>query len=158
MSYFQVIIKSISSGESAKQILVDASEKELIYKVIKPYKKGRNLFIDSTVIDSNDIKMIRIICTRQQNTVVRGNLNNEDLKRIAKLNRESDSMVIISSGAGYNPEDIFDAGEDVTTNFIKGPPGYGKSGPIQKFINNSWITAIGTGLIIAAVIAWRNWN
>jgi len=63
----------------------------------------------------------------------------------------------MSPGGGY-VEDIFEAGEDVTEKYLKGPPGYGKSGPLQEFIYNPWAMAVGTGLIVAAVVAWRNWD
>lgn len=158
MSYYQVILKLRGSGATPQQIMVDASERELLSKIVKPFKKGNNLFHDSTVFDSNNIEMIKIIRTDERNEVVRDKIYNASVKRIDKLNRQSDSLVIISPGDGYDPEDILEAGDDVTEKYIVGPPGYGRSGALQEFIYNPWVMAVGTGLIIAAVVAWRNWN
>jgi hypothetical protein len=158
MSYYQVILKFKNSESSFKHILVDASENELLSRIVKPYRKGSNLFHNSTVIDCNDIEKIIIILTRNKDEQERKKINDESLKRIDRMNRESDSLVIMSPGVGYDPEDILEAGEEVTEKYIKGPPGYSKTGALQEFIYNPWIMAIGTGLIIAAIVAWMKWN
>ena len=158
MSYYQVILKLKNSGASSQHVLVDAVEGELLSRIVKPYRKGSNIFHDSTVIDCGDIEKIMIVRTENKNELEREKLNNASLNRIDEMNRESDSFVIISPGGGYDPEDILEAGTDVTETYIKGPPGYSKAGALQEFIYNPWVITIGTGLIIAAIVSWIEWN
>ena len=158
MSYYQVILKLKNPESSFQHILVDASEEELLFKIVKPYRNGCNIFHDSTVIDCGDIEKINIVCTEDKNEKARDKLNDESFKRMDEITRNYDSLVIIGPGAGYDPEDIVEAGKDVTENYIKGPPGYGKAGVLQEFIYNPWVMTIGTGLIIAAIVAWMKWD
>lgn len=66
--------------------------------------------------------------------------------------------MIISPGYGYEPEDIAEAGMDVTLQYIAGAPGHAVSGGISGLLNNQWVVAIGTGLIVAALVWWFKWN
>lgn len=67
--------------------------------------------------------------------------------------------MFLGSGRGHNLEDISEAGEDVTSTFISGPPGHGnKWTVVAAALNHPWVSAVGTGLIVAALIWWLGWN
>lgn len=85
--YYQVILKLRSSGPTQQQVLTDASEGDLLAKIVTPYKKGNNIFHESTVFDSNDIEMIKIIRTSETDEVIRDELLNESIRRNNELNR-----------------------------------------------------------------------
>ncbi len=59
----------------------------------------------------------------------------------------------MSIGRGYEPEDITEAGEDVTSTFINGPPGEGRWPLLTASVKNPWIKAIGTAIIAAVLLA-----
>ncbi len=47
-----------------------------------------------------------------------------------------------------------EAGENVTSTFISGPPGEGRWPLLPAAFNHPWITAIGTTTIAAVLLAW----
>jgi len=87
--YYQVTLKLRSSGTTAQQVLTDASEGDLLSKIVTPYKKGNNIFHESTVFDSNDIEIIKIIRTTETDEVIRDRLLDESIRRNDELNAYS---------------------------------------------------------------------
>lgn len=73
-------------------------------------------------------------------------------------NRDSDSVFFISLGRGYAPEDIEEAGSNVTERFINAPPGQERSGLAAKVVNNPWVVAIVGGVVVAGIVAWLGWG
>jgi hypothetical protein len=88
-------------------------------------------------------------------------LQKESRERIDRLNRESDSVVIISAGSGWQEKDVVECGKEVTGKYIIGPPGEGTwLTKISAILHNPWVLSIGGGLaliVIGAIIKkWLN--
>lgn len=154
MPYYHVLVTFTDSPKNPHCVLDDLSEQELKTKFVKLYKKGKDILCDKDVVRIENIKSIQIIHTNKKSEDERSIIQEESFKRIQELNRQTDSIAIISLGDGYNPEDIVEAGEDVTSQYITEAPGYGASNFIFSFLNNSWVMTISTGLILVVLIAW----
>lgn len=158
MPYYHVLVTFTDSPKNPQCMLDDLSEQELKTKFVGLYKKGKDILCGKNVVRIGNIKSVQIIRTNKKSEDERSIIQEESLKRIQELNRQSDSIAIISLGYGYSPEDIAYAGEDVTSHYITGAPGHETSNFIFTLINNPWVIAIGTGLILAALVAWLGLN
>ncbi len=158
MPYYHVLVTFTDSPKNPLCVLEDLSEHELKTKFVGLYKKGKDILCDKDVVRIGNIKSVQIIRTNKKSEDERSIIQEESFKRIQELNRQSDSTAIISLGYGYSPEDIAYAGEDVTSHYITGAPGHETSNFIFTLINNPWVITIGTGLILAALVAWLGLN
>ncbi|WP_162984552.1 hypothetical protein [Poseidonibacter antarcticus] len=127
-------------------------------KFVRLYKKGKDILCDKDVVRIENIKSVQIIRTNKKNEDERSIIQDESFKRVQELNRQSDSIAIISLGYGYKLEDIVYAGEDVTSLYITGAPGHETSNFIFSFLNNPWVMTIGAGLILAVLVALLGLN
>ncbi len=100
----------------------------------------------------SDIRTVLIVRTERPEADECAEINGASLKEIERLNAQSDGVVIVSPGRGYEPEDILDAGDDVTSHFIKGPPGQSPLDIVRNAIHNPWVVGIGTAVIAAILI------
>jgi hypothetical protein len=78
-------------------------------------------------------------------------------REIDEFNQESLGVTLISIGSGYAPEDIVEAGVDVTSSYIASPPGQKKGGLMSAIINHPWASAIVTGVIVAGIVKALGW-
>jgi len=154
MSYYHVLGTFTDSPENTQCVLDDLSEQELKTKFVRLYKKGKDILCDKDLVRIENIKSVQIISTNKKNEDELSIIQEESFKKIQELNRQSDSIAIISLGYGYNSEDIAYVGKDVTSQYIIGSPGYETSNLILPFFNNSWVMTIGTGLILAILVTW----
>ena len=155
MPFHHVLLALESEPTKLRCILADLTEKDLKTKFLRPYRKGQNIVCGNEVIPVSQIRKLHIVRTARENETERSALQDRSFKEIQELNKQSESVVLISPGRGYDPEDILEVGEDVTTMFVSGPPGHASAPTtVVRFLNNQWIVAIGTGLIVAALIWW----
>lgn len=86
----------------------------------------------------------------------RQRVNNASLARIDEMNRTS-GFVIISPGEGYEPEDLAEAGPDVTRTYLRG--GLGSSTGILGFPKSvmGWTLDIVAEAVAAGVAKWLGW-
>lgn len=110
MAHFHVRITPKSDLQD--RVKLDFSRQELEQRVAKPYREGRPITVSGQTTQIDDIERVKITTTDQ---------NSEHYRPIAELNRLSRSVI------SFNPLewDIIDMGEDVTDEFITGPPGSG---------------------------------
>lgn len=153
MSFFHIFVSTNHNSDSFIEISIDLSQEELLAKFVKPYKEGNDLVLKNKVLRLSNINTIHIVKTARNNEDTRQEINRRDLERIDKMNREPGNFVLISAGRGYETLDILDGGEDVTADFIKGPPGYGSSAVSKKLVVNPWVVGIGTAIIAGIVLA-----
>jgi hypothetical protein len=151
MSYYQVLIAIESSPEQLLNLFVDLTEIELQEKFLKPYRKGLNIFTGNTIYPASQIKKIHIINTSEANGVIRDRIHKKSLETIRRIN-ESGSVVFLSPGNGYEPEDILEAGEDMTDKYLSDT--FDLESPkifsgFLKFINNQWVVGVVLLLIAA---------
>jgi hypothetical protein len=159
MAVYHVLLSQEPDGSKLRSIFTDLSERELKKKFVSPYRKGKNIVHKNEVILISSVRKLYIVQTARRDDVERAALHEESLKKIDQWNRDSDSVVFISFGTGYEPLDILEAGKDVTKEFIKGPPGYaGAPNVLLRLLNNSWVVGIGAAVISAAIVWWLKLN
>ena len=140
-------------------VYLSLSEKELNKLFLKPYQQGKNFLSDNEVLIVLEIKKVTIIKTERKSEVELKEIQEKSWREVEEFNRTSDSFTLIRPGRGYDSADIVEAGQDVTGKYILGPPGQGSSlSIISGIINHPWISAIGTGLIVAALVGLFGWN
>lgn len=158
MAFHHVLITFTGSSSKPRCVLSDLSEQQLQTQFVTPYRKGKDMLCGTEVIRVGSIKSVQIIDTNMTGEVERSAIQAKSFKDIQDFNSQSDSMTLISPGYGYEPEDIAEAGVDVTSQYIIGPPGHAASGGFAEFLNNPWVVAIGTGMIVAVLVWWFKWS
>jgi hypothetical protein len=158
MPFYHVLIIFTDALSKPQCVLSDLSEQQLQTQFVTPYKKGKDILCRTEVVRVVGIKTVWIIRTDKKSEDERAAIQKQSFSEIQELNRQSNSLVYISPGYGYEPEDIAKAGMDVTLQYITGAPGHAVAGTISGLLNNQWVVAIGTGLIVAALVWWFKWN
>jgi hypothetical protein len=102
------------------------------------------------------VKKVHVVRTEKDDETERALLQKSSFEEVQKFNRESNGIILVSAGTGYDPVDILEVGEDVTSKFIVGPPGYA-SGPniVTRLLHNPWTVGVGTAVIAGVIIWWR---
>ena len=158
MPFYHVLITFADAPSKPQCVLSDLSEQQLLAQFVTSYKKGKDILCGTEVVRVGGIKTVQIIRTDKKNEDERSAIQEQSFNEIQELNRSSDSLVITRPDYGYEPEDIAEAGADVTSQYIIGAPGHAASGGIGGLLNNQWVVAIGTGLIVAVLVWWFKWN
>jgi len=153
MVYFHVLVKLGAASSPYEKVVTDVSESELRHTFVTKYKKGTDIFIGGRLIKVSDINSVLIVRTEESDEITRERINSDSLDRISKMNRESDGVVFISAGSGYDPEDILELGENVTSEYITEPPGSGGGFNWGEIANHPWVITILGGLVLAAILA-----
>ena len=159
MNFHHVLISANDKPDKFRCIFCDLSEKDLKRQFIGPYKKGKRILIDGEIIDLHAICRIRLIRTTDTSENELAKLQETSLREIQEFNANSNSVVFISAGRGYDKSDIVEMGQDVTKEFVTGAPGSG--GRLEKALsalNNPWLVRIGAGLFVAALAWWLGWR
>lgn len=156
MAYYHLIAK-VGSEERCRELFTDLTEKELTDCFVRYYEKGDSFFSGNNLISPYDLRSINIIRTLRKNEVEWDEINRNYCERINRLNNPDDGLFVIDLGRGYEPQDIADAGEDLTHTFIKGSPGFkaGRWKPWQKVF--AWVAGIVATIIAAGIIKWLGW-
>jgi hypothetical protein len=154
MSFHHVLITFADSPNKPQCVLSDLSEPQLRTQFVTPYSKGKDILCGTEVIRVGCIKNIQIVRTEKNSEDERTALQEHSFNEMQEFNRQSDSFAIFGLGCGHDPEDIAEAGEDVTAQYIIGPPGHAATSGFVKLLNHQWVVAIGTGLIVAFFV-WR---
>ncbi len=157
MAYHHVIAK-VGQSDKFRVLFADLSLADLKDRFLAPYERGRSFFSGNDLVAPSDLRSVQVVRTERTEQEERERINNESLAQIDKINRESDGVVFISPGSGYDSEDIAEAGEDVTHSVIKGPPGFraGKWSKPAKVL--AWVAGIVAVVIAAGVIKWLGWS
>jgi hypothetical protein len=142
--YFHVIVEKDSNNSEA--LFTDLKERELKKLFVKPYRKGKDIFIDGVIHKNDSIQKVFLIETVNPSKDELEVIKKESAEWLERVNREPGPK-IISAGRGWVKEDIVEAGKNVTTNFIKSPPDNSPSF-FSSFISNPWVIRIFGGLIV----------
>ena len=166
MSFYHVLTFSEPRDKEAQVILSNLSEQELLDRFVSHYRSGSDLVVGGDIISMSRLRKVIIVRTDDLEEAVRARINDQSLDEAAAFNRSSDSVVLITAGRGYDAEDILEDGEDVTSDFIGGAPGYAKpaagaslagesaaEGRVQRALNHPWIVSIVGGLVVAGLLA-----
>lgn len=129
---------------------------ELRKQFMGPYRRGATILCGREVVDLAQVKTVTIIRTQRSRDEELEDLQEKSRRRVDDFNRGSQSVVLISPGHGYDADDIVEAGEDVTADYISGPPG----GPtlFGSMVNHPWTLTVLGGLIVPALVWWLGWS
>jgi hypothetical protein len=158
MAFYHVLLTLSEAPSKPRCVLSDLSAEKLEAQFLLPYRKGKNILCGNQIIQVTSIKGVQIIRTEMTSQHELSVIQDRSFKEIQEFNRQSESFVIISPGHGFDTEDIVEAGEDVTSQHIIGPPGHGASSSRLKLLSNQWVVAICTGLIVAGLVWWFGWG
>ena len=156
MSHYHVIAK-LGSESEFRVLFVDLDATELNERFIKSYEQGTPFFSGNDLISTNDLRSVQIVRTKRPDAVERDELNRKDRESIDRLNEPGSGVFFLSVGGGYEPQDIAEAGVDVTHEFIKGPPGFkaGQWEPSKKIV--AWAGGIIATVAAAGIVKWFGW-
>lgn len=155
MSFYHVIVQTRSSLEF-RVLFEDLSRRQLQLKFLRPYRRGKDILCGGEIVHLNEIASVKIIFTEQASELERQCLYERSRTAIDRFNRESEGVFFLGTGHGYAPEDIEEAGADVTTRFINDVPGHSKFS-VSAFILEHAFSIFGTvigGLILAGITSW----
>ncbi len=158
MTYYHVLVELRDAPKKVRCIFSNLAAKELESKFLKPYRRGQRMLVGTEVIDTMAITSARIVETNHTSDVELQGVQQKSRREIDDINRRSESVVFISVGRGYAPEDIEEAGADITARFIDSPPGQGQSDLATRLLNHPWVVAIVGGVIVAGIAAWFGWG
>jgi len=158
MPYFHVLLILQNSSGRVRSVFADLLETDLKKRFLAKYQSGTTLLSGNEVIDTRQINKVTIIRTQRTSAEELKTIQDRSYATVQEVNRSQDSVVLISAGHGYDPEDIVEAGEDVTATYISSPPGEGRWSFMEAVINHSWVSAILTGLIVAGLATYFEWN
>jgi hypothetical protein len=130
--------------------------KELDKEFVTPYKRGKTFFAGTSVVNPSELRKVRIIETSVKEAEARDRINRDSLAEIAEMNRTS-GFTIISAGQGYDPEDITEAGVDVTRTFLRGGPGSSNSLMGLSKTAVGWLLTIVASVLAAGLAKWLGW-
>ena len=155
MSFYHVIAKTDPEGKF-RCLFSDLTEDSLKEKFIKPYERGITFFSGNDLFSPSDLISVKIVQTQRTEQIERNEIYLKDREHIDEINRTSE-LIFVNIGRGYEPEDIAQAGEDVTHTFLKGPPGFkpGKFSTSAKVLG--WIASIIATIVAAGAIKWLGW-
>lgn len=153
MIYFHVLVKLEGSPDKIRRLLSDLSHKELEESFLKPYRRGQRMLVGGAVIDTMAITFTRIVETTRLSEVELLEIQKKSLREIDEINRRSDSVTWLSIGRGHDPEDIQEAGPDVTARFINAPPGQDQASLLSGIYNHPLFLPTVSGLIVLGIAA-----
>lgn len=162
MTAFHHVLATLGPDKTIRMLFTDLTKDELVKRFITPYEQGRPFFSGNELISPHELRSIHIIRTQRPDKTERDDINRKDLEKINRLNATGSGLVVISAGAGHEPQDIAEVGEDITHNLIQGPPGY-RANRWQATIGalkSVWgiATAVISTVLAAGIVWWLNWR
>ena len=153
MPYFHVVAELDDAPNKPVAIFIDLSRTELQNQFITPYERGTDLVSKNAIFPIQRLRKLHVIQTQER--------SEQELLEVQRKSREAndarnrDSPVLfLSVGSGYEPEDIVEAGTDITQAVVNGPPGSKPGEQVFKaLLNNGWVVGIGGGMVVA-VLVW----
>lgn len=154
-----MLISHEKESDGLRQIFEDLDENELEKKFLLPYRKCKSLICGGEVIPVKHIRMIRIVRTDQCNKVERDKLLRDGEQQINKRNGESNGSFVISSPWSSYPDDILEAGEDVTEKYIVDGPGCEAGTSLfLRFVAHPMVVMVVGSLVVAFVVRMLGWG
>lgn len=152
--FYQVL--AAIGDRKTEMLFSDLTAKDLGKEFITPYMRGKTFFARTLIVNPSELRQVRIIETPVKEAEARHRINCASLAEIAEMNRTS-GFTIFSPGQGYEPEDIVDAGVDVTRTFLRGGPGSSNSLLGLSKTAAGWILTIVASVLAAGLAKWLGW-
>ncbi len=156
MSYHHVIAK-FGTDDQWRCLFSDLSLGELNKRFLEPYGQGSRIVAGSGRISPTALQSVRIIRTLRPEEIERNEINKAHLRKISGGNIPSAGVTAQGAGHGYEPQDIAEAGEDLTDDLIQGPPGAHASGGASMRKAAGWIAAIVVVIAALSILKWLGW-
>ena len=156
MAFFHVLLTFFDAPQEARCVLMDLSEHDLKKQFLQPYSRGTTMLAGSEVVDTMNIHSTTIIKTDRTNEEEREDIQESSRKHLDEMNRQG-GLFFLGSPHGYAPEDIVEAGVDVTKTYINTPPGHGRTSVLSAVLTHPWVSAIATGLVVAGLVKALGW-
>lgn len=152
---FYHVIGSVGDRK-VEMLFADLTLKELNSAFVRPYRRGHTFFTGTRVVNPSELQSVRIIETAVLETYARSQINQDDLAQIAEINRTS-AFMFVSAGRGYEPDDLAEAGADVTRTYLRGGPGssVGLLGLSERA--TGWILSIVAAVAATGAAKWLGW-
>ena len=159
MAYYQVLLSLDSGPLGLRQVLVDLSEEDLGARLLVPYRRGTGMVCGNEIVPTLQIRRIYVVRTARPNQIERDLLRERSVQEIRAVNGPSENLTLVTSGGGYDPEDIFEVGEDVTAKYISSPAGSGSPPSlIETAINHPWTVTVVGGLVLVIAVWWLGYG
>ncbi len=147
MSFLHVTVKKKNS-EDWICVFRDLSESNLRKKLVKPYRLGKSLYYEGSILPAEEISQIKINRTDRCLDEELKQVQEESMRRIREFNASSNSVGIISIGDGHNDYEINQCGDVVTDDYLSTGPGGGTfTSAISEFIRHPWVVRVFGGLL-----------
>jgi hypothetical protein len=108
--YYHVRITT-KSDRGNDEVKLDLSKEQLIERFVRPYENGTTIIVNGKPIEPDDIERIKLNRT-----------NNDSTRLLPRIKAERRPLGLPISNEWY----VTKEGEDITDEFILGPPGYKK--------------------------------
>lgn len=144
--YFHVVIRKEEAGNEI--LLLDSTESEIRNNIVKPFKKGKDLFIEGTIHKTDSIEKVHIVKTEKDYKTELARFSRKQNEVREKVNRKPGPKFM-----DYVPRksDIIHCGENVTSEYINEAPSKAKNF-FSKILHNPWLVTIGGGILLAFII------
>jgi hypothetical protein len=152
--FYQVL--AAIGDRKPEMLFSDLTLEQLNKEFVKPYMRGQTFFARPSIINPSELSRIQIIETPVKEAEARDKVSQDNVAEIAEFNRTSEIMTF-SIGRGYDPEDIVEAGVDVTPTYIRGGPGSSKSLLGLSKSAAIWVLGIVTTVLTAGLIKFLGW-
>lgn len=158
MAYFHVLISGVTTPDVYRCIFVDLSESKLKSLILRPYRSGSPLVANGRVYSQSELCGIKIVRTETTSSNALATASAGIDKQFQELSRHGFPGAI-GPFPSYGPDQIGEAGVDVTSQFITNSPGEGgRWKPVKAAFSNSWIIAIGGAVVATAIAKWLKLN
>ncbi len=152
---FYHVLGAVGDGK-VKMLFSDLSAIELEKEFVTPYRRNKTFFSGSQIVNPSELRAVQIIETTMREDDARQRINQKSLAQIEEINRTS-GVMIISPGQGYEPEDLVEAGKDVTRTYLTGGPGSStRIWGLSKTVVG-WTLGIVAGVIATGLAKWLGW-
>ncbi len=152
--FYQVL--AAIGDRKTEMLFSDLTARELGQEFVAPYRRGKTFFAGTTVVNPSELRKVRIIETPVKEAEARDRINRDSLAEIAEMNRTS-GLMIISPGQGYEPEDVAEAGVDVTRTFLRGGPGSSNGLMGISKTAAGWLLTIVASVLAAGLAKLLGW-
>lgn len=149
--YFHVVAWTRQSTEDPIFLFGDLSETQLKRQFVRPYRSGGKLHLGQRVLNAAELMGARIIETVEPKAEALKAMQERSLRQIDEVNSHTSWEYWVSTGYGWDDEDIAYAGNDVTTRYVNGRPG--SPSLSYQIVHSHWLRVVGAGLVLLAISA-----
>lgn len=155
MNYYHVAVRL--KDKSSYQILFsDLSEQDLRKKFVRPYEKGGTFIVGHEFMAATSLRAVVIVQTDCEEAAIRAEANRQGRELIDEINHDRHGALFIAEAPLYGALDLIESGQDVSSRYIKGPPGVTFRWHVPPSALK-WLAGLLTTVIGGGVLKWLGW-